>query len=372
MTVWHEASGYRYAGAVIFLIVLSWIASIGRIVVRTLYIKKFGWDDVFLIITLLISTAYGAVFLAILKLTNGGVSADHVPPGQLVPSINLILTLIVLYIAGTCALKVACGLLLLRVLVRRWQVWIIYGGMAVSVLYGTIFFFLCLFQCGNPSQFHIRVLFGGSCMSPEVVDGTSYAHSALICSVDLVFAVLPVALIWDTNMSRRSKMTVAGILGLGSVAVIATFARFGYVNDLTKPGINFFKTAQPIGFLAALELAIGVTCISMCTYKPLFRSLYRPGEYESFVSADGLRPQQPWPKSSTFGRSGNRTIENTKISMSTWRGSKEADPESDVTSLASPVKTPQTFANALHSNWPSPTLPPPKTDSPLRNHRCTV
>lgn len=44
--------GYRYAGAVIFLIVMQWVAALGRIGVRTLIVRKFGWDDIFTIITL--------------------------------------------------------------------------------------------------------------------------------------------------------------------------------------------------------------------------------------------------------------------------------------------------------------------------------
>lgn len=56
MPVWYNAAGYRYAGAVIFFIILQWLAAIGRVIVRVFYVKKFGWDDVALIVTL-VSTA---------------------------------------------------------------------------------------------------------------------------------------------------------------------------------------------------------------------------------------------------------------------------------------------------------------------------
>lgn len=52
MPVWYESSGYRYAGAFIFLIALQWLAAMGRVVVRVFYVKKFGWDDVALLVTL--------------------------------------------------------------------------------------------------------------------------------------------------------------------------------------------------------------------------------------------------------------------------------------------------------------------------------
>lgn len=63
-----------------------------------------------------------------------------------------------LYVASTTMLKVSLGLLLLRVLVKRWMQWTIWVVMAVSVIYGISYFFFLLFQCGNPSGFGVCLL----------------------------------------------------------------------------------------------------------------------------------------------------------------------------------------------------------------------
>lgn len=60
-----------------------------------------------------------------------------------------------LYIVATMSLKVSLGLLLLRVLVKRWMKWVIYVTMVVSVVYGLVYFFIVLFQCGNPNVFWV-------------------------------------------------------------------------------------------------------------------------------------------------------------------------------------------------------------------------
>lgn len=83
-------------------------------------------------------------------------------------------------------LKIALGLLLLRVLIKRWQVLVIYGLMALSVSYGIFYFFFVLFECGNPTHFATRIIMG-QCLSKKAINGTAYTHVRLICWTRLRF-----------------------------------------------------------------------------------------------------------------------------------------------------------------------------------------
>ena len=84
-----------------------------------------------------------------------------------------------MYILGTMCLKVALGLLLLRVLVKRWQVVTIYSLMTLSVVYNIFYTFFVLFECGNPKNFAMHMLVG-QCLSRNAVDITAYIHVRLI------------------------------------------------------------------------------------------------------------------------------------------------------------------------------------------------
>lgn len=120
------------------------------------------------------------------------------------------------YIAGAACLKIALGLLLLRVLVRRWQIYTIYATIAVAVIFGICFFLVILFQCGSPGDFVIR-FFRNSCLRPEVVSGMSYTHAIVNAVADWIFAVLPIFFLLRTNLDLRAKISVGAILALGSV-----------------------------------------------------------------------------------------------------------------------------------------------------------
>ena len=119
------------------------------------------------------------------------------------------------YIAGAACLKIALGLLLLRVLFKKWQVYTIYAVLAIATTFSLGFFFIILFQCGNPNMFAIRFL-TNSCLRPEVISGLSYTHSVINATSDWIFATLPVFFLLHSSLSLRAKISVGCILALGS------------------------------------------------------------------------------------------------------------------------------------------------------------
>lgn len=80
--------------------------------------------------------------------------------------------------------------------------------------------FLCVatFQCDPPSYFYEQV-FGakGKCLPTNVFPDVTYVHSALGALCDLVFATLPIAMLWDVQLNKRTKAVVALLLGMGFV-----------------------------------------------------------------------------------------------------------------------------------------------------------
>lgn len=119
------------------------------------------------------------------------------------------------------AVKLSIGLMLLRVLLERWQRTLIYACLGVLELYSVAYFFLFVFQCYPPSWFWERLQGsrGGSCMNTTVIINATYAYSAITIVIDLTFAMLPWVMIRSLTMSRRIKLLVAIVLGLASMYV---------------------------------------------------------------------------------------------------------------------------------------------------------
>jgi len=136
--------------------------------------------------------------------------------------VNSVLWLLVaelLYIATVTALKISLGIFLLRITVKRWQQYTIHAAMAISTLFGVAFFFFAIFQCGSFKDGHTFMIrkVSGRCLSKRIVLGMSYAHAGIVAATDLLFALLPIALLKDVEIKRKEKIVVGLILSFGAL-----------------------------------------------------------------------------------------------------------------------------------------------------------
>lgn len=204
----------------------------------------------------------------------------------------------------TC--KISIGLLLLRIAVRRVDIFIIYSAMAVTVLTCVAFFFITLFQCSPISFFWTRQP-PGSCINVDVIITITYIYSSFSVLCDFTFALLPISMILKLNMNRKSKIALIPIMLMACVCVLpsstlkddiahsplysasaAVVVRFGYVKDFKNPDFlctcsnqivasrnQFANTALDatldIAIWSTVEGGLGITAGSLATLRPLFR-----------------------------------------------------------------------------------------------------
>jgi len=111
--------------------------------------------------------------------------------------------------------KLSIGFFLLRITVKKIHIWIVYASMAISVLAGTVFFFVCLFQCHPVSFFWKIEIPGGTCININVIIGLAYLYSVFSVISDFTFALLPGFLIWDLQLARTTKVMLFPLLAMG-------------------------------------------------------------------------------------------------------------------------------------------------------------
>lgn len=149
----------------------------------------------------------------------------------------------ILYAPVSAMVRTSVALFLLRVSAVPYHKWIILVNLGAIYLISIVFTFVVTFQCDPPSYFYDQVLgLQGHCMDITVVPYVTIAHSSVCAVADLIFAWLPIAMLWNVQLNKRTKIVVALLLGMGSVAGLALLIRIPFVRVLSVSPDFLFET----------------------------------------------------------------------------------------------------------------------------------
>ena len=118
------------------------------------------------------------------------------------------------YLQTVLWLKLSLGFFFLRIVNQKWQKHFCYGIMIFSTLVNITDTFYVIFMCGDP-HFFLKRYITGQCTSHKANLGVLFTHAGTTTLTDLMFAVLPIFVLWHVQMNRRKKLSVGFILGLG-------------------------------------------------------------------------------------------------------------------------------------------------------------
>ncbi|KAI5468168.1 hypothetical protein BGZ63DRAFT_346594 [Mariannaea sp. PMI_226] len=254
---------------IIFIIVTTITVSL-RIYCRGWIVKSFGIDDYLMVVTWLSFTAY--LISQQVGLSYGtGKSRDLLSDSD---NRNALLTWYVcelFYVFCTCVVKVSVGLFLLRVSIDVKHIWILRLSIVSTVVFGTAFFFVGVFQC-NPISAYWEIYPGveGYCVPERTIIIMNYVASCLNCIADWTFGILPAFIVWSLQMPMKTRILVIALLSFAAIGSTATLVRFKYVNTLSE-GPNFLFATTDIANWSTVEVGIGITAASLATLKPLFQ-----------------------------------------------------------------------------------------------------
>jgi hypothetical protein len=123
-------------------------------------------------------------------------------------------------------LKISLGIFFGRLVVKRWQLGLIYVNVGVNVFSSAATFFYVLFRCGSNIDNYVNQQLYDRC-TPRTLDRfMSYQQAAITTLTDVVFVMLPIFILWNANMSRRSKISVGLILCLAALYVLFFISHF--------------------------------------------------------------------------------------------------------------------------------------------------
>lgn len=122
------------------------------------------------------------------------------------------------YVLSNMAIKASIALMLLRLSVFAVHKRILWVTFVIVELYSALFFFIFVFQCIPTDYFWTRYTGGtGRCLDTSVVVAATFGYSAISCGGDLIFAILPISLVWSLQMGGKEKIAVVAVLALGGM-----------------------------------------------------------------------------------------------------------------------------------------------------------
>jgi hypothetical protein len=287
-------------------------------------IKSFGYDDILIVITLVIVfflffpdqylTAYnhqgvliaGDVVISNMVSAGMGRHLEYLPDpthsALQIAKWNAIYQ--ILNISGALLTKVSIGLFLLRLKQSRKFAIAVWGVLTPLFITTLILCFVVGLQC-IPLRALWTPTIKGHCISTETPLNVSYVQSAFAILADLFLTVSPIVILWKVQISLKKKIGICVLMSLGLMATIANALRNAFIPNLTAsdetcemPSVEkrqiFFPTnlmaidtIVPVVLVADLEFSLGTIAACMPTLMPLFK---RNGENNSYNKMSGMTP----------------------------------------------------------------------------------
>lgn len=111
------------------------------------------------------------------------------------------------------------------------------------------------------------------CWSETTLHGLSYSNLAVSLFTDLAFALfIPVPMLWNLNVNRRTRLSLFAALGLGTFACAASFIKIPSLVNYGKAG-DWLWDSRDISIWTIVECNIGIVAANIPSMRPLFKRI---------------------------------------------------------------------------------------------------
>ncbi|KAH7317905.1 hypothetical protein BKA65DRAFT_109857 [Rhexocercosporidium sp. MPI-PUGE-AT-0058] len=268
-----RGNGPSLVACTIVPFVLTWAFSSVRIYVRRFVLKIWKIEDwLFLASQICFSVLAMCAFVA--TIYGNGQHLKTVAAKDLPTVMKYWYSSELIYIVTSLLIRLSIGFFLLRICNLRAHIWTIRITMATMIVVSVMYFGFMVFQCRPISYFWLRFTDGqGYCFTGRIIADITIVFSVFAATADLIFGILPIFIIWDLKINRKTKIIIGGLLTLGILAGLSVIIRIIYVNSLSDPEEDFTFLTFKVAIWSIIEPAIGIICMAITTYRPLFKSL---------------------------------------------------------------------------------------------------
>ncbi|KAJ5813976.1 uncharacterized protein N7503_000726 [Penicillium pulvis] len=257
----------------------------GRLYVRVCLKRVFGWDDFIIIVAICLLIAYAAVCHAATQVGLGShLIVVEENPNNLI-SVALLCDIGEVLAIMACTLgKTSFAVTLMRIVVKRWMVVLLWFVIITMNLVNILTAFFVFLQCKDPRHLWNPTI-PSKCWPADVFTNYSLFVGAYSGAQDFVLALLPWTIVWNLQMKKKEKFGVAFAMSLGVFAGAAAIVKTTYLVALSAKA-DFTWELAPLLYWAAVEDGLAITAASIPALKPLLVRMFpsSPGDSYNMIS----------------------------------------------------------------------------------------
>ncbi|CAD0092324.1 unnamed protein product [Aureobasidium vineae] len=186
------------------------------------------------------------------------------------------------YVLSLVFLKLSLAFFYVRIVIQRWQKVVIYITVATMTMYGLTYAFTYLFRCGADINHQLIHRAEGRCIPDHTLLIMTYIFGSVDTFTDFVYALLPIYVLWNSNMPLGMKFTAGFLLCIGSVSSVCALVRVATLSNLTSVE-KFFKQAVETGLWSVIEPGLAIVATSLAACRPLWRKFFEDTSTGSFI-----------------------------------------------------------------------------------------
>ncbi|KAF2752064.1 hypothetical protein M011DRAFT_15101 [Sporormia fimetaria CBS 119925] len=264
-----ENEGPHILGATLTVTIVALISTIMRLFVRIKLISNVGWDDLIMVVAMVLVVVGQCIIIPQVMLGAGKHIGD-IDPIDFQQAFKLNFITQPIYLWAICLVKISIGFFLLRVAVQKFYRRLIIGVISFMAFYTLGCFFTIVLQCDNLEALWDPTV-KASCWDKDTLQALSYTNVGLNIFTDLLFAIfIPIPMLWNVQMNRRQKISIMGILSLGIFCVVAAIIKLTHIVNYGKTG-DWLWDSRDLTIWTVVECCIGIIAGNLPTMKPLFR-----------------------------------------------------------------------------------------------------
>ncbi|KAH3994720.1 hypothetical protein HBH70_115880 [Parastagonospora nodorum] len=274
-----EERGWEAPIVLIIALAITFLVFAARIWARLAVAKSMGLDDVLMSLAMIFVTGLSISTILAIRIYGFQWHAWDQTEFTHVTSRKMSMSVELNYLASTTLIKISILCFYRRITgsLKTAFVYSIWVMIAFCAIYAIIFGFLLVFTCDPVvGTFH---LFDLAWRFKNPVTCRDEGAIVVACAIvgtfqDLVICLLPIFLVWNLKMPKRTKIALCGIFAIGLVTCVCGILRTYYATYVYYYTFDITWYAYYGWIWTALEADLGVICASAPALKVFFKRYF--------------------------------------------------------------------------------------------------
>jgi len=199
---------------------LATLLTIARLCSRHLVEAKYGWDDFFMVLAIVLDvTSHGILTVAV----HYGFGSHQYLLSEHNATLALMWSWIFqpLKVISDCCARISITIFLIRLFERKYALkWTVIILAAVNTIFGIVFSMFIFGVCTPTAKLWDHSITTGSCRSPHIQSNLAITKATWAGFADVITAVWPIAIIYHLKMKSREKAFLGLIFALSLAATV--------------------------------------------------------------------------------------------------------------------------------------------------------